>query len=247
MRRRLDAELVRRGLAPSRVVAKELIDAGSVTVSGVVADKASRQVDGGEPVLVAGPGRRFVSRGGDKLDAALDHFGLDVAALDCVDVGSSTGGFTDCLLQRGATSVVAIDVGRHQLHESLRRDPRVVSREQLHVRDADPVDLGGPWPLLVADLSFISLTRVVQPLLRLCAPAADLVLLVKPQFEAERRDVARGRGVVTDPEVWRDALARVVDAFDAAGATNMGTMVSPIHGAEGNTEFLMHLRAPDAG
>lgn len=243
MRRRLDAELVRRGLAPSRVAAKELIDAGSVTVSGVVADKASRQVDAGEPVLIAGPGRRFVSRGGDKLDAALDYFGLDVAGLACVDVGASTGGFTDCLLQRGAVSVVAIDVGRNQLHESLLRDPRVLSRERLHVRDADPDELGGPWPLLVADLSFISLTRVVRPLLRLAGPGADLLLLVKPQFEAERRDVSRGRGVVTDPDVWRQALERVSATFADAGATNMGTMVSPIHGSEGNTEFLVHLRS----
>lgn len=244
MRRRLDAELVRRGLAPSRVVAKELIDSGSVTVSGVVADKASRQVDGAEPVLVAGPGRRFVSRGGEKLEAALDHFGIDVTGLTCVDVGASTGGFTDCLLQRGAVGVVAIDVGRHQLHESLRRDPRVLSRERLHVRDASADELGGPWPLLVADLSFISLTRVVAPLLGLVEPAGDLLLLVKPQFEAERREVSRGRGVVTDPEVWRGALERVGGAFEAAGATNMGSMVSPIHGAEGNTEFLLHLRAP---
>jgi len=244
MRRRLDAELVRRGLAPSRVVAKALIEAGSVTVSGVVADKASRQVDAGEPLLVAGPGRRFVSRGGEKLDAALDHFGIDVVGRACVDVGASTGGFTDCLLQRGATGVVAIDVGRNQLHESLRRDPRVVSRERLHVRDAEPDALGGPWPMLVADLSFISLTRVVAPLLRLVAPAADLVLLVKPQFEAERRDVSRGRGVVTDPDVWRDAVERVGGAFGDAGATNMGAMVSPIHGSEGNTEFLLHLRGP---
>lgn len=241
-RRRLDAEMVRRGMVASRVEAQELIDDGKVTVGGAPAPKSSRLVTAGDAIEVAGPRRRFVSRGGEKLDAALEHFGIDVAGLRILDAGASTGGFTDCVLQRGAASVVALDVGYGQLHESLRADPRVDNRERHHLRDLTVDALGGPVDAVVADLSFISLTKVVTQLVDAVRPGGDIVVLVKPQFEAGRAEVARGRGVITDPEIWRRTTAEVVAAFEAGGATMMGTMVSPIHGAEGNTEFLVHLR-----
>ena len=241
-RRRLDAELVRRGLAASRTEAQRLIEAGLVTVAGAPAAKAARLVDPGDALRVAGPGRRFVSRGGEKLEAALVEFGLDATGLRVLDAGASTGGFTDCVLQRGAASVIAIDVGYGQLHEKLRADSRVDSRERHHIRDATPKNLGGEVDLVVGDLSFISLTKVTTPLVAAVKPGGDLVLLVKPQFEAGREEVAKGRGIITDPEIWRRTIAEVCGAFEAAGAAMMGQMVSPIHGAEGNTEFLVWFR-----
>jgi 23S rRNA (cytidine1920-2'-O)/16S rRNA (cytidine1409-2'-O)-methyltransferase len=245
-RRRLDAELVRRGLAPSRTAAREQIDAGRVTVAGAVADKASRMVAAADPIRVAGDGPRFVSRGGEKLNAALDHFGLSVEGLAAIDCGSSTGGFTDCLLQRGARHVVALDVGTNQLHERLRSDQRVVVRERTNLRHIEAGEVGGPFPVVVADLSFISLLTVADALLELAAPGADLVVLVKPQFEAGRQIVSRGRGVVSDPEVWADVLERVGSGFAGRGAAIMGAMVSPLHGADGNVELLLWLRTPAA-
>ncbi len=244
-RRRLDAELVRRGLAASRTEAQRLIGEGLVTVGGAPADKPARLVDPGDALKVHGPARRYVSRGGEKLEAALDHFGLDPAGCRVLDAGSSTGGFTDCVLQRGATEVVAVDVGRGQLHEKLRADPRVLSRERTHLRDVRAEHIGGPVDLVVGDLSFISLTKLTEPLLGAVRPGGDLVLLVKPQFEAGREEVARGRGVITDPEIWRRTIAEVCAAFEDRGATMVGQMVSPIHGAEGNTEFLVWFRAAD--
>lgn len=245
-RRRLDAELVRRSIAPSRAEAVRLIEARRVTVGGVLADKAARLVAAGDAVEVLGPPRRYVSRGGLKLEAALDEFHIDPAGLRVLDAGASTGGFTDCVLQRGAAEVVAVDVGYGQLHEKLRADARVVSRERLHVRDVSPEAIGGMVDLIVGDLSFISLTKVVDPLLRTVVTGGDLVLLVKPQFEAGRADVSKGRGVITDPDIWRRAVDDVVAAFADRGAVKMGEMESPIHGAEGNTEFLVHLRKTTA-
>ncbi|MGH8975087.1 MAG: TlyA family RNA methyltransferase, partial [Acidimicrobiia bacterium] len=207
MRRRLDAELVRRGLVESRARAQQAIDAGRVLVSGAPADRSSRLVDAGEPIHLAGPPPRFVSRGGEKLDAALDRFGIDVTGLRALDAGASTGGFTDCLLQRGATRVVAVDVGHGQLAWSLRTDPRVEVVEGTNVRHLTPDVIGGPVELAVADLSFISL-RVVAPALAgvLDGPGAEAVFLIKPQFEAGRAEVGRG-GIVSDPAVHRRVLA----------------------------------------
>jgi 23S rRNA (cytidine1920-2'-O)/16S rRNA (cytidine1409-2'-O)-methyltransferase len=238
-RRRLDAELVRRGLLPSREHARQAVLDGRVLVGGAPAHKPDRLVDPADPVVVVGPPPRFVSRGGHKLEAALDAFAIDPAGLRAIDVGSSTGGFTDCLLQRGATSVVALDVGRHQLHERLRADPRVEVREQTNVRHVGADDLGGPAPLVVADLSFVSLRTVLVSLLALVAPGGRLVALVKPQFEAGRAEVSRGRGVITEPSVWRRVLGDVRDAVVSHGAAMMGAMVSPITGADGNVEFLV--------
>ena len=243
MRRRLDAELVRRGLAATRTEAQELVEAGLVTVAGAPATKASRMVAPGEPVVVQGSGRRFVSRGGEKLEAALDRFGIDVTGRHALDAGSSTGGFTDCLLQRGAADVTAVDVGRAQLHERLRADRRVTSLERTDIRAFTNAS-GSPFDLIVADLSFISLTSVAPALLgENAAPGADVVVLVKPQFEAGRAEVSKGRGVIRDPAVWAAALDRVASALREHKAAMMGAMVSPLTGADGNVEFLFHLKA----
>jgi 23S rRNA (cytidine1920-2'-O)/16S rRNA (cytidine1409-2'-O)-methyltransferase len=243
-RRRLDVELVERRLATSRQQAQDLIAAGRVTVDGAPAGKAGRLTRPGEAIHVAAPAARFVSRGGEKLDAALAHFGLEVGGQRWLDAGSSTGGFTDCLLQHGAREVIAVDVGRGQLHQRLRDDPRVVSREQTHVRDLRVDELGGPVDGVVADLSFISLRTALPPLLRVAAPAAPLVLLVKPQFEAGRAAASRGKGVIRDPEEWARALDAVIGAAHEQGATIMGTMESPLRGARGNVEFFLHAHAP---
>jgi 23S rRNA (cytidine1920-2'-O)/16S rRNA (cytidine1409-2'-O)-methyltransferase len=222
----------------SREQARQAVLAGRVLVAGAPAAKPDRLVDAGEAVVVQGPPPRYVSRGGHKLEAALDEFGVDPSGLRVVDVGSSTGGFTDCLLQRGAAHVVAVDVGRNQLHERLRADPRVEVHEQTNIRHTAAADLGGPAPLVVADLSFISLRTVLPSLLALVAPGGRLVVLVKPQFEAGRAEVSRGRGVVADPVVWRGVLEELRGALVSHGAAMMGLMVSPITGADGNVEFL---------
>jgi 23S rRNA (cytidine1920-2'-O)/16S rRNA (cytidine1409-2'-O)-methyltransferase len=200
-----------------------------------------------EAVVVRGDGPRFVGRGGDKLAAALDRFAVPVDGVRALDAGASTGGFTDCLLQYGARRVVAVDVGYGQLHERLRADPRVESVERTNVRDLAPGDVGPPFDLVVADLSFISLRTVLAPLLGLAAPGAHLVLLVKPQFEAGRDEATRSRGVIRDPAVWRRVLDEVLIALRATGAAIMGVMVSPLTGADGNVEFLVHARAATDG
>jgi 23S rRNA (cytidine1920-2'-O)/16S rRNA (cytidine1409-2'-O)-methyltransferase len=238
-RRRLDAELVRRGLVGSREQARQAVVDGRVLVGGAPAAKPDRLVDPGDAVVVLGPPPQYVSRGGHKLAAALDEFGLDPAGARVIDAGSSTGGFTDCVLQRGAAQVVAVDVGRHQLHERVRADPRVVVREQTNIRHVGPDDLGGPAPLVVADLSFISLRTVLASLLALVAPGGRLVALVKPQFEAGRAEASRGKGVIVDPDVWRRVLGEIKSDVVSHGAAMMGAMVSPLTGADGNVEFLV--------
>jgi 23S rRNA (cytidine1920-2'-O)/16S rRNA (cytidine1409-2'-O)-methyltransferase len=231
----------------SRTQAREAIDAGRVTVDGAPALKAARQVAPHEAVVVQGEGPRFVGRGGDKLAAALDRFAVPVEGARALDAGASTGGFTDCLLQHGASRVVAVDVGYGQLHERLRADPRVEPVERTNVRDLTPGALGPPFDVVVADLSFISLRTVLGPLLRQAAPGAHLVLLVKPQFEAGRDEATRGRGVIRDPGVWRRVLDEVLIALRATGAAIMGAMVSPLTGADGNVEFFVHARAATPG
>lgn len=238
---------MRRGLVTSRDRAQEAIDAGRVVVGGAPAEKASRLVDAGEPIRLIGPGPRFVSRGGDKLDAALDAFQVDVTGKRVLDAGASTGGFTDCVLQRGAAHVEAVDVGRGQLHERLRADGRVSVHERTNLRTVDPDLIGGLVDLVVGDLSFISLRTVADNLLAACRPGGDLVLLVKPQFEAGREEASRGRGVITDPTVWHRTLFEVGTALEQRRAAIMGVMVSPLRGAEGNVEFLLHAVSEAAG
>jgi 23S rRNA (cytidine1920-2'-O)/16S rRNA (cytidine1409-2'-O)-methyltransferase len=252
---------VRRGLVESRQEAQAAVAAGTVLVSGSVADKPARLVAPGEPVVLLGPPAPFVSRGGEKLDAALTRFAVPVAGRRALDAGASTGGFTDCLLQRGAAHVYAVDVGHGQLHPSLRDDARVTVLERVNARTLDAAALAAAdsgfegCPLVVADLSFISLRTVVPALAgSVAAPGADLVLLVKPQFEAGRAAVSRGKGVVRDPALWQGALEGVASALTAAGTGIMGAMASPLTGAAGNVEFLLHARkgasgvgAPEAG
>jgi 23S rRNA (cytidine1920-2'-O)/16S rRNA (cytidine1409-2'-O)-methyltransferase len=228
-------------------VAQELISAHRVLVGGAPAERASRQVAPAEAVTVTGPPSRFVGRGGEKLDAALNAFSLDVTGRNALDAGASTGGFTDCLLQRGAARVTAVDVGRGQLHDRLRADPRVDARERTNIRHLGPSDLpAAPFDVVVADLSFISLRTVARSLIGLAAADADLVVLVKPQFEAGRHEADRGRGVIRDPAVWAAALLGAGAAMESEGATMMGAMVSPLRGADGNVEFLAHLVARPA-
>jgi 23S rRNA (cytidine1920-2'-O)/16S rRNA (cytidine1409-2'-O)-methyltransferase len=238
---------VRRGLVPSRERAQADIAAGRVLVGGAPAAKPSRQVGTDEPIVVRGDPPRFVSRGGEKLAAALDRFALDVTGRRVLDAGASTGGFTDCVLQRGAAGVVAVDVGYGQLHERLRADPRVEVRDRTNVRTLQPGDIGGPVDLVVGDLSFISITLVLDALVAAGRPGADMVLLVKPQFEAGRQAVSRGRGVIGDPAVWEDVLRTVTVACGDHGLGVVGLMASPLTGAEGNVEFLLHGRTGAEG
>ncbi|MFM7871189.1 MAG: TlyA family RNA methyltransferase, partial [Actinomycetota bacterium] len=203
------------------------------------ADKASRQVDPSDNLLITGEPARFVSRGGDKLQAALDHFGIDVSGRTALDVGASTGGFTDCLLQNGARHVVALDVGHGQLHPRVRSDERVTVIEGTNIRSYDPTRIGEDVDLVVADLSFISLTVVVPVLIAACKSGGDLIVLVKPQFEVGRREASRGKGVITDPRLHEESCRRVADALVEHGAVVKGSMSSPILGGRGNREFLL--------
>ena len=240
-RRRLDVELVRRGLANSRAEAQAAVEAGLVTVAGSPATKAASLVAADAPVQVLGPARRFVSRGGEKLRAALDRFGVDPRGRDCLDAGASTGGFTDCLLQAAAGRVVAVDVGYGQLAWEVRNDPRVTVMERTNVRTLEPADLPFAPELVVADLSFISLRAVLPALVRAASPGAEFVVLVKPQFEAGPGGVGSG-GVVRDPEVWRRVLGEVADAFSSLEVGVVGVVASPLRGPAGNVEFLLHGR-----
>ena len=213
---------------------------GLVLVGGRTAGKPSTLIDPAEPVELVGPARRFVSRGGEKLDAGLDRFEIAVKGRLALDAGASTGGFTDCLLRRGVASVVAVDVGYGQLAWSLRGDPRVTVLERTNVRDLRADALPFAPEIVVADLSFISLRLVVGALAGIAAEGgADLVLLVKPQFEAGRDAVGPG-GVVRDPEGWRTAILGVAEASEAAGLRPADVMASPVRGPAGNVEFLLH-------
>ena len=240
-RRRLDSELVRRGLSPSRERAQADIAAGRVTVGGAPATKASRLVDAGEAVIVHGPPPRFVSRAGAKLDGAIAQFGLAPLFVGArvLDAGASTGGFTDCALQHGAAEVIAVDVGHHQLHERLRSDPRVQSFERTNLRTVDPAVLGAPVDIVVGDLSFISLALVLATLEAASRPGAVFVLLVKPQFEAGRTEVSKGKGIIDDPRIWHRVLTEISAALGDRNAAIMGVMVSPITGSDGNVEFIV--------
>ncbi len=242
VRIRLDQLLVERGLAESRTRAQALVMAGLVRVDGAVADKAGRSVPLDAQVEVEAPEHPWVSRGGVKLAAALDAFAVDPAGRLCLDVGASTGGFTHVLLERGAARVVALDVGHGQLDWHLRNDPRVEVREGVNARHLQPGDVPGPFGLVVVDVSFISLRLVLPALVPLLAPGADLVALVKPQFEAGKGQVGRG-GVVRDDTVREAAIVGVLAAARDLGLACLGRIASPIPGPAGNVEELVHLRA----
>jgi 23S rRNA (cytidine1920-2'-O)/16S rRNA (cytidine1409-2'-O)-methyltransferase len=241
LRRRLDSELVRRGLVTSRARAVEAVEEGRVRVAGAPADSPARQVGVGEPITVVPPADAYVSRGGHKLAAALDAFAIEVLGRQALDVGASTGGFTDCLLQTGAAHVVAVDVGRAQLAWSLRNDPRVTVLERTDIREFARESSGEPPDVCTVDVSFISLRTIASALLACTAPATELVLLVKPQFEAGRARVGKG-GVVRDAAVHRAVLREVVEELDAAGLGARALVASPLRGADGNREFFVHAR-----
>lgn len=250
---RLDAELVRRGLARSREQAGALVAAGHVRVPGRTAVKAATQVTPAEPIVVEGPpGDNYVSRGGHKLAGALDAFatsGLSVEGRSALDAGASTGGFTDVLLRRGAVRVVCVDVGYGQLAWSLRTDPRVVVLDRTNVRDLSPAAVGAPVQVVVADLSFIPLHLVLPALVRSATTDGDLVLLVKPQFEVGRGALGAG-GVVRDPGQRAATVAAVARvAQDEHGLGAAGVTASPLPGPAGNVEYFLWLRrdAPPLG
>jgi 23S rRNA (cytidine1920-2'-O)/16S rRNA (cytidine1409-2'-O)-methyltransferase len=241
MRSRLDVRLVNEGLAASRERARALILAGRVKVGGEVVSKAGTPVPAGVLVEVVEPDFPWVGRGGVKLAHALDAFHIVVAGREALDVGASTGGFTDVLLQRGATRVVALDVGHGQLDWRLREDPRVVVLERRNARHLGLDWLPAPVDVVTIDVSFISLRLILPVLPPVLASGADIVALVKPQFEAGRGDVGRG-GLVKDPAVHDAVLARITGTAASCGLARVAMTPSPITGATGNREFLMHLR-----
>ena len=244
-RMRLDALLVQKGLVESREKARALILAGQVDVGGHGAHKAGTMIDVNADVRVIGPEHPYVSRGGLKLAHALDAFGIDVAGQFALDIGASTGGFTDCLLQRGARHVIALDVGHGQLHWKLRQDPRVTVIEGANARHLARTDLpniGAGVDLVVVDVAFISLALIFPVLPPIVAPGGRVVVLVKPQFEAGRKDVGK-KGVVSDPAIHDRVIAEVTAAAAAVGWERRGLTDSPITGAQGNKEFLMLLEA----
>jgi 23S rRNA (cytidine1920-2'-O)/16S rRNA (cytidine1409-2'-O)-methyltransferase len=234
MRKRLDVLLVERGLAESRAQAQALVMAGLVPGHA----KPGEQVDESAPLEVERP-FPYVSRGGQKLEHALDVFEFDPAGVDCLDVGASTGGFTDCLLQRGAARVIALDVGHGQLHPKVRGDPRVTVMERTNVRRLTKLPFAPE--LVVCDVSFISLDVALPPALRLARPGWHALALVKPQFEAGRAEIGKG-GVVRDPEIWKHVLRELSEASLGWDAEPVGVADSGLPGPKGNREFFLHLR-----
>jgi 23S rRNA (cytidine1920-2'-O)/16S rRNA (cytidine1409-2'-O)-methyltransferase len=242
-RARVDAELVRRGLARSRQQAAELIDAGRVTIDGMPAAKPATAVAATARLAVEDAGERnWVSRGAHKLIGALDAFGIDVQGCRALDAGASTGGFTEVLLDRGAAEVVAVDVGYGQLAWSLRSDERVHVIERTNVRDLTAEAIGGPVDIVVADLSFISLSTVLPALTACAGPRADIVPMVKPQFEVGRSQVGAG-GVVTEPQLRGEAVLGVSRRAAGLGWQTLAAVASPLPGPSGNVEYFLRLRA----
>lgn len=240
-RSRLDLLLVERGLFATREQSRRAIMAGQIEVDGHRLDKPGTAVGPDAAVKLIGTREPFVSRGGRKLDAALEAFGIEVEGKVALDVGASTGGFTDCLLQRGAARVYAVDVGYGQLDQRLREDPRVMVRERVNARRLDREIVPEPVALVVIDVSFISLKLIVPALEEVADPQADVVALIKPQFEAGRGQVGKG-GVIRDPEVRQAVIDRTVGALGELGWVARGLIDAPIAGARGNLEALVHLR-----
>jgi 23S rRNA (cytidine1920-2'-O)/16S rRNA (cytidine1409-2'-O)-methyltransferase len=236
---RLDQALVERGLCESREKAKRAIMAGTVKINGQVARKPSDSTKPDDDLALTEP-EKFVSRGGHKLEHALEHFKIAVTGLTAIDLGASTGGFTDCLLQRGAAKVFAVDVGQGQLAWKLRRDKRVVVREKTNARNLKPESFAVPADLIVIDCSFISLRKILPPAVALLRPSGNIVALIKPQFEAGKAEVDKGEGVITDPAIHERVL-RELEEFVAGDAQLRwrGVTESPLLGPAGNKEFLV--------
>lgn len=239
-KQRLDRLIVERGLAASREKAQAMILAGEVFLNGVAVTKAGQAIPAGAQIEVRSRLQKYVSRGGFKLEGALEDFGVNPAGKVCLDIGASNGGFTDCLLQHGATRVFAVDVNTDQLDWKLQQDARVV-RIKRNARELQPSDMREPAALVVADVSFISVTKILPAALACATPGADFLILVKPQFESRREDIGPG-GIVSDPELHARAIESVRAAAASLGMTNIGTHPSGLPGAEGNQEFFLHTR-----
>lgn len=246
MKERLDVLLVKRGLALSREKAKAVIMAGSVYVDNQKEDKAGTMFADTVKIEVRGNTLKYVSRGGLKLEKAMTHFDVSLEGKVCMDVGSSTGGFTDCMLQNGAVKVFAIDVGHGQLDWKLRNDPRVVCMEKTNIRYVVPEDLGEAADFSSIDVSFISLTKVLLPVYHLLKPQGEVVCLIKPQFEAGREKVGK-KGVVRDPKVHEEVIQKVMEYARSIGYVVRHLEYSPIKGPEGNIEYLLHIRKNPEG
>ncbi|AKU96798.1 RNA binding methyltransferase FtsJ like protein [Labilithrix luteola] len=242
MKVRADQLLVTRGLAPTRAKAQALILAGKVHVGETRIDKAGTTLPEDANIVVRGEDHPYVSRGGVKLAGALDTFGVDPQGKRCIDLGASTGGFTDCLLQRGAVYVAAVDVGYGQLAHKLRVDPRVLCLERTNARTLEPAQVGGLADLVVVDASFIGLGKLTEAIARCLLPGGELVALVKPQFEVGREEASKSRGVVRDPEVRARAIGDAIDDVKAAGLEVLGTCDSSLPGPKGNLEAFVHAR-----
>jgi 23S rRNA (cytidine1920-2'-O)/16S rRNA (cytidine1409-2'-O)-methyltransferase len=241
LRVRLDQLVVERGLAPSRERARALILARQVLVDGQLETKAGTQVDDDAELGLVAPDHPYVGRGGIKLAHALDTFHITVEGREALDIGASTGGFTDVLLKRGATRVVALDVGHGQIDWTLRNDPRVVVIEHFNARHLQPSDLPGSVDIVTIDVSFISLRQILPVVPRVLRPRGDVVALVKPQFEAGRSEIRKG--VIRDTAIQKRVVDEVAAAAREVGLTAVGSTTSPITGAKGNVEFLLHLRS----
>lgn len=240
MKVRADQLLVARGLAPTRARAQALVLAGKVYVGEARIEKAGALLADDAAITLRAEDHPYVSRGGVKLAGALDTFGVDPRGKRCIDLGASTGGFTDCLLQRGAASVAAVDVGYGQLAHKLRVDPRVLVLERTNAKTLEPAQVGGLADLVVIDASFIGLGKLLPAVVRCLAPGGELVALVKPQFEVGRDEARRGKGVVRDPEVRAKAIAGATDDVKASGLTVVATCDSTLEGPKGNREAFVH-------
>ncbi len=240
MRERLDKVIVKRGLAPSREAAQALIEEGKILVRGMRGLKASSLIEPDTEISITG-GLKYVSRGGLKLEAALDNFGISLEHKKAIDVGASTGGFTDCLLQRGIEGVYCIDVGYGQLAWKLRQDKRVVVLDRVNARDLSLQIVPERVEIAVIDVSFISLKKIIPSVVRVLKPQAEILALVKPQFEVGKGEVGRG-GIVRDEEKRLRALRAISESFLASGLNVLGTMQSPITGYKGNIEYFIYAR-----
>ena len=246
LKERLDVLLVQRGLAPSREKAKAMIMEGNVYVNDQKEDKAGANFDTEVPIEVRGNTLAYVSRGGLKLEKAVKRFALSLDGLVCMDIGASTGGFTDCMLQNGAAKVFAVDVGYGQFAWKLRQDPRVVCMEKTNIRYVTPEDIGEPLDFASVDVSFISLTKVLPPAKELLKDEAEMVCLIKPQFEAGREKVGK-KGVVRDKKVHLEVIEKVIAFAGELGFSVLHLEFSPIKGPEGNIEYLVHLKKDGQG
>jgi 23S rRNA (cytidine1920-2'-O)/16S rRNA (cytidine1409-2'-O)-methyltransferase len=243
VKERLDVLLVKRNLAESREKAKAIIMSGNVFVDGIREDKAGTSFPDTVNIEVKGQNLKYVSRGGLKLEKAIENYGLALGGKTCMDVGSSTGGFTDCMLQNGAVKVFAVDVGTNQLAWKLRQDERVVSMEKTNIRYVTQEDIGEEMDFISIDVAFISLTLVLEPVRNLLKEEGEVVCLVKPQFEAGREKVGK-KGVVREKSVHKEVIIKVIDYAKSIGFTVLNLDYSPIKGPEGNIEYLLYLKKP---